>query len=390
MLFTAVNEIRIRFPEADLYYLPLDYFREGCFENMQDYRFRFVIDERAGEDFPAKFGPLQYFLRRLSIQKILYRANKKGEVLPLGRLWDQMDVLVDISGYALTSRFGISSINRVLRMLRTAKAHGLKTILLPQSFGPFDFPEDVCRRIGSALSETDLLFVREEDGIRELRENCKVTNAVLSPDIVIQSKEIEWKNVFTREPSVQYPVLKTAGNVGIVPNTETVKNGREDFVLDTYREIIKSLRAGGKEVFIFRHSDDLVLCEKIYKMVEDDSHCHLIREEIDCLSYSPFIRQFDFIVASRFHSIVHAYREGVPALVLGWAVKYQELTALLGQEDYAFDLTSGSKDDISLICRGLNRLMNRYREESDLIRIRVEELRMNSCFDLCSQILDTL
>lgn len=189
---------------------------------------------------------------------------------------------------------------------------------------------------------------------------------------------------------LKYPALNTAGSVGIVPNTETVKNGREDFVLATYREIVRTLRAGEKEVYIFRHSDDMAICEKIYEMVKEDSHCHLIREEIDCLSYSPFIRQFDFIVASRFHSIVHAYREGVPALVLGWAVKYQELTALLGQEAYAFALSAGSRNDIASICLGLNRLMEKACEESDLIRMRTEELRKSSCFDLCRGILDNL
>lgn len=390
MLFTVVNEIRNRYPDADFYYLPLDYFKEGCFQNVRDYRFHFVIDDKAGRDFPAKFGALNHLARRVNIQRILHRANKYGQVLLLSSLWDRLDVLIDISGYSLTSRFGVSSINRVLRMLKTAKAYGLKTIMLPQSYGPFDFPDHICREIGKVLSKTDLLFAREEDGIEQLRDRCGVTNTVLSPDIVIQTGELDWKNIFVRRPKLTYPVLETGSNVGIIPNGETLRHGNREAVLAVYREILKMLRSNGKEVYIFRHSDDLELCESIYEMVREDHHCHLIRDEIDCLSYSAFIRQFEFIVASRFHSVVHAYREGIPALVLGWAVKYQSLTALLGQEAYAFDLTSENGNRAGMIYRGLDRLMDRAGRESELIKYRRAEIQKNNCFDMCRNVLDTL
>lgn len=391
MLFTVVNEVRDRYPSADFFYLPLDYYKEECFQNLESFRFHFVIDDKAGQDFPTKFGAPQVAFRNANIRKILRNAQRHGEVLALSKLWDKLDVLIDVSGYSLTSKFGISSINRVLRMIQTAKAHGVKTILMPQSYGPFDFSEDVCMRIGSALKEVDLLFAREEDGVKQLREHCGVENkAILSPDIVLQAKEIDWKNVFTAEPKLQYPVLKTTGNVGIVPNGETVRNGKHDVVLSTYRMILIELRAAGKEVYIFRHSNDLPLCREIYDLVKDDAHCHLIEDEIDCLSYGPFVRQFDFIVASRFHSIVHAYREHVPALVLGWAIKYQALTALLGQEAYVFDITANQESDSLDISRQLCKLMESHAEESKRIELELLKIQKDNCFDRCRTVLDQL
>lgn len=383
MLYTVVNEFRSHDPNAEFYYLPVDYYKPDCFDNCGDFRFCFVIDDKAGQDFPAKFGPLNYAVRWANIQKILQNAKRHGEVLVLSKLWDKLDVLVDVSGYSLTSKFGISSVNRVLRMLDTARAHGVKTILFPQSYGPFDFPEDVCRRIGDALSKVDLLFAREEDGVEQLRERCGVTNAVLSPDIVLQASELKWENVFTREPVLQYPILKTSGNVGIVPNGETIRNGKREVVFNTYREILNTLRQSGKEVYVFRHSDDLPLCREIYELVKDDEHCHLIEDEIDCLSYGPFVRQFDFIVASRFHSIVHAYREGVPALVLGWAIKYQELTKLVGQEQYAFDITAADGVSKECVLQKLHAMMDHCAAESATIQKRVEKVQQESCFMKC-------
>ena len=198
MLYTVINEFRIHDPNTEFYYMPVDYYKPGCFDHCKDYRFHFVIDDKSGRDFPAKFGPLNYVVRWLNTQKVLHNAQRYGNVLELSKIWNQLDVLVDVSGYSLTSKFGISSVNRVLRMIETANAHGVKTVLLPQSYGPFDFSEDVCKRIGSTLSKVDLLFAREADGMMQLREHCGVTNAVLSPDIVIQAKDIDWKNVFVR------------------------------------------------------------------------------------------------------------------------------------------------------------------------------------------------
>ena len=390
MLFTVVNEVRDRYPNAEFYYLPLDYYKENCFQNIENYRFHFVIDDKAGLDFPAKFGALQVAMRSASIRKILKNAQQHGDVLALSKLWDELDVLIDVSGYSLTSKFSISSINRVLRMIDTAKAHRVKTILMPQSYGPFDFPEDVCIRIGTGLQNVDLLFAREHDGVEQLAKYCGVNDkAILSPDIVLQAQEIKWENVFNKEPELCYPHLTTTGNVGIVPNGETVRNGKHDVVLSAYRTILTELRAAGKEVYIFRHSNDLQLCREIYELVKDDAHCHLIEDEIDCLSYGPFVRQFDFIVASRFHSIVHAYREHVPALVLGWAIKYQALTSLLGQEQYVFDVTADSMD-LNLLSEQLNHLISNSMEESKIIRSHLKTIQTNSCFDMCRCVLDSI
>ena len=41
MLFTVVNEVRDRYPNAEFYYLPLDYYKEDCFQNLENYRFHF-------------------------------------------------------------------------------------------------------------------------------------------------------------------------------------------------------------------------------------------------------------------------------------------------------------------------------------------------------------
>lgn len=67
---------------------------------MSDYRLSFVIDDMAGQDFPAKLGALNLAVRWLNIQRIRFRAKRFGKVLVLSRLWKKLDVLIDISGYS--------------------------------------------------------------------------------------------------------------------------------------------------------------------------------------------------------------------------------------------------------------------------------------------------
>lgn len=392
MLFNVVSELRDRYPNAIFYYVPLDFFSKDCFANCNDYRFHFVFDDVAVYDYPVKYGGLINVKRWAENTIVKTRIVKnRYPVAYLSAIWDRIDVMIDISGYSLTSKFGLGSVNRMIRHIESAKKRNIKVILLPQSFGPFDFSENtekVCARIHSALSTVDLLFAREEDGVVQLQEHCGVTKAVLSPDIVLQAKDIHWSNVFVSEPNRQHLGLKTNKNVGIVPNSETVRNGNHDVILTVYRLLLRELRKNGKEIYIFRHSDDLPLCREIFALVKDDEHCHLIEDEIDCLSYGPFVRQFDFIVASRFHSVVHAYREGVPALVLGWAKKYQELAALMGQEMYVSDITTNQINSDELI-EQLNRMISRSSEESEEILSNLSVIQEKSCFDMCSGLLDS-
>lgn len=392
MLFTVVNEVRNRYPDAEFFYVPLDYYYKSCFANCVDYRFNFVYDDLAIYDYPVKYGFIGKIKRHFDSNEIRKTVDKYN-VPYLSQIWDEIDVLIDVSGYGLTSKFGISSINRMTRHIIKAKSENIPVIYMPQSYGPLNFgerTETICKEIGEVFSKVDLIFAREREGKEILEKECGVANVCLSPDIVLQAQEIDWKNVFAEEPDLLIHRIETSGNVGIIPNSETVKNGNKEFVLGCYQRIIEELRGRGKEIYIFRHSNDLRLCREIYDLVKEDEHCHLVEERMDCLTYSAFVKQFEFVVASRFHSVVHAYRENVPAFVLGWAVKYQELTRLLGQEKYAFDITKATEDDITPMLERLGNLCENHAAEAKLISEKLAAVRRETCFAKCWEVMDRI
>jgi len=102
-----------------------------------------------------------------------------------------------------------------------------------------------------------------------------------------------------------------------------------------------SLKAG-KTVYILRHSyDDLEICENIKELFSKNNRVILLNDDFNAIELELILKQFDFIIASRYHSIIHAYRNSVPALVIGWATKYYELLKSFDQLDYFIDVRKG-------------------------------------------------
>lgn len=192
-------------------------------------------------------------------------------------------------------------------------------------------------------------------------------NVEISTDLVLQSDEIELSNIFVKSRKLEFKKLTTQNNVGIVPNMQLYKHGKKDDLLQVYRNIINHLLDCNKNVYIFRHSNDLPICKDIYEMFASSENVYFIEDDMNCLEYGEFVKQFDFIVASRFHAIVHAYKENVPAIILGWAVKYHDLAQNLNQEKFVFDGTNISAENQDAIIKGIEYMSNNFNDESTII-----------------------
>ena len=379
LLFSLMSELYHRFSDVMIYYLPLDWQKEYG-ENI--YRFTPVYDDEAYRDVQGGYKQLK---RRVK-QRILKKQSGIHAV-KLHTLWDTIDVLFDVSGYQLTSKLNIAGNYRLLRYIETAKAHNVKVFLLPQSFGPFAYDEPgMDERIRSALKKADLIFAREQEGKNLLEEKYGISeNVRLSPDLVLQSREDPCV-IYQGAYAETYQEIKTKDNVGIIPNRQTVIHGNRDTVLHVYKTLIDALLDKNKNVYIFRHSDDLQLCRDIYAMYTEESKVYLVEEEMDCFAYCAFVKQFDFLIASRYHAVVHAYKQHVPVLILGWAEKYIELATLFDQLQFAFDITDTR--NLEKLSAAAVYLAENYREESGKLRQTLEQFQThNTCLEQCLELL---
>ena len=122
---------------------------------------------------------------------------------------------------------------------------------------------------------------------------------------------------------------------------------------------------------------------KIKKLFKENNMVSLIHEDLNVFEIEDIIRKFDFLIASRYHSIVHAYKNGVPALVIGWAIKYIELLKSFNQIEYYFDI----RDDLKIesVSEKLEKMMLTYKNEKLQISLILNKiLKENNFFDLIS------
>ena len=106
----------------------------------------------------------------------------------------------------------------------------------------------------------------------------------------------------------------------------------------------------------------------------------MIEQELSCVEFDRFVQQFDYVVASRFHAIVHAYKNGVPAIALGWATKYRELLEMFGQGEYRFDVRG--KLDKESFWSAVDQMELRHARISEAIMEKMDVVRKENVYDL--------
>ena len=105
----------------------------------------------------------------------------------------------------------------------------------------------------------------------------------------------------------------------------------------------------------------------------------MITDDLSAIELENIIKQFDFVIASRYHSIIHSYKNGIPALVIGWATKYFELLENFDQLDYFFD----GRDSINIdeINKKLDKMIRNYKYERTKIINKMNILNKENIFD---------
>lgn len=294
--------------------------------------------------------------------------------------------MVDVSGYALGSNWSASTCNRYLDHLEFALAFGIPVYLMPQSFGPFDFGPDrqaLHARIQRLLPTARVIFAREQEGYDALVNTYRLTNVRLAQDLVLSNAGINLANVFTSAPSLALPDIRP-NSVAVIPNSMNASVSDQDAVLALYTSAISALLDHGKTVYLLRHSAmDSALCSELKDPFISQENVILLDQDFSCLEFNELVKQFQYLVASRFHSIVHAFKNGTPCIALGWAAKYHDLLKLFGQEQYVLDVRSAVGAE--RVFAAIEQMDRRYPEESAKIRNGLAAVQKQNVFDVLTQ-----
>lgn len=242
----------------------------------------------------------------------------------------EVDVVIDAAGFAYSDQWGVASSLELSRATRRWRRQGTKVILMPQAFGPFTDPA-IRKAILNAMENVDLVMPRDSTSYRFLT------------DVTGERETIRQFPDFTNliEGTVPAGFNPEDHRVAIVPN---------------YRMIDKTSEASGGKYLPFMSRCARRLAELdarpyllVHEGIDDEQLAKIISEasggipivkENDPLMIKGILGSSHAVLASRYHALVSALSQGVPAVATGWSHKYTELF-----EDYDFAEGVFSVDD---------------------------------------------
>lgn len=298
------------------------------------------------------------------------------------KMLEDLKIVIDISGYNLSSKFSMRHNLLYLDIIRYAGQCGMKVFLMPQSFGPFEYgdaKEQMTGVIKDAFAKTELVFAREQEGY-DLMQGMGIRNLRLSCDLVLQNSEVNWSSIKKTPLKYGFDKLETKKNVLLVPNQKIFDHMKDDERLyRMYSKVMEKILSYGNDIYLVYHSnEDLKICRKLQADNVSD-RIHIVEQELAFYEYERVVAQCRYALASRFHSIVLAYRQSVPCIALGWAEKYDNLLESCGQQKYVNSILDESMEDSILKC--VEVMEENCQNEKQIIADKLGVIRQNYCFD---------
>lgn len=320
--------------------------------------------------------PVKILLWRLfpfpQIRQVLIRGD-----LYLER-FARADLVVDISGFGMTDQRSL--VRRIVYCFEifTSLCFGVPFISFTQAMGPFRKP---LTRIGAKLflPHVALLVARDQSTARYLKEigiERKIPVHICSDSALLfepTPEEVEAGKKLLGDALEQEKPL-----FGIVPNIMIFHRLSPQNELNPYIRMLARLceyiqeNLGARAVFICHAAqeyqlDDEWLMREVLQQVNQPDDILRIGGHQTAGELKAVIGQLDFIVASRYHSLVAAVSTATPFLALGWAHKYDELANDAGVGENALSFQGLSEDTL---LRSVESAWNQ-REE---IRKRLEDV----------------
>jgi len=370
MTFTVVDQMAKRYPDKDVYlFSGRDYNRDD--EEKDQYAFDIL-----------PWGPeVQLSLLSSNSQFANTKRYSQQAKESVQQVFESCSMLIDINGYALSSQMGLKRSFRYLGNIVTAKKYGIPMYILPQSIGPFDYSTGgklvLNPLLRTYLSHPEVVCPREHAGVESLEPYTR-HNVQREFDIVLQTEAYDLDSVYVTEPDFEYKSLDDDA-VGVVPNSKVFDRADNEEIHSLYEATIKKLLDAGKTVYVFRHSvEDLDHCRNIKARFSETEAVQLFEEDFDAPELEHIIEQCDFLIASRYHSIVHAYKHAVPVIAIGWAVKYRELLQQFEQSAYFFE--GRNKIDVEEFVKKVKEMDAEWVNKSELIADRVKKIQKRDLF----------
>lgn len=372
MTFGVASELKQRYPDCEVYLLSA---RDARRPDDEKHNLKFSI---LPWDIRMKLR-FFWFLKPVIKNKYFSSSEEKDMWL----VAKEADLVIDVSGFCLSSQFPKLNVINYLLNLWLFKKFKVPVVLFPQSFGPFNFEgmgtSLILKAISRYLKYPAKIYAREQHGKDMLSKMGIHSNVTTSLDSVIRLNKVVPSNIWYEQPEFNLPEI-SAGSIGIIPNQKVITNNNGNHVYELYNKVIDRFLLKNKKIYLLRHSfEDLEILERIKQSYQNEPRVVVLGDDYDSQTLLHIISKFDFVIASRYHATVHALKCSVPAIVLGWAVKYEELMESFNLLDFCFDVRQTI--EVSNFMQQLEFMENKHSSISHDIKQQMNSLADNKLFD---------
>lgn len=339
--------------------------QSGSSCGVRDKRVNLVVDisygtyeDRTREGFSVRYDPRivgavstpvfamrSRVLRRLTRGVQTLRASLTFRMMPGGARSrfgvipdDQIDVVLDASGFSYSDQWGVESLINAAKLAKRWKASGKRIILMPQAFGPFELP-GAAAAVRSLVANCDLVYARDNRSLKYLKDVAgEHPHVKLAPDFtnLLTPSELDRR--------ISMDILADDDFVVIVPNTrmlDKVDAKKAEKYIEHLRVLIRAVQQRRlSTVMMFFDPRDAHFATKVTpdKVLWEDNPRIL----------KAIIGRARVVIGSRFHALVCALTQGVPAVGSGWSHKYEMLFGEYGCPECLLDVND-SLDRIDAI-----------------------------------------
>ncbi|MBT4511718.1 MAG: polysaccharide pyruvyl transferase family protein [Chloroflexi bacterium] len=264
----------------------------------------------------------------------------------LNRRKASANVLIDISGFAYGDSWGTFAFRDIVPLIEYCARKEKSVIFLPQAWGSFDKPE-VRGALRQLLSyERAYVYSRDKCSCHYLEQALEQPQGSIpvTPDIVFgfQGGTPEQGERIVRNMgcSLSRPII------GLAPNMQVYKRVAGSGMGNKYLQVLVHLvdychKHCDVDVVLQSNNislsqdrvDDRYLCSLIALSIANSERCFMTQEPLTAEATKALVGRFDYLIASRFHSLVFAFSQGIPGMAVSWSHKYRELFSLFGMED---------------------------------------------------------
>jgi len=349
MLHAALQKLKTRYPDATFVMAPTT--------EKSDHPFRKLVQL----GFYPKASLWRYGIQWGTLANFAPRPLREMYGVVLDK---EVDVVIDAAGFAYSDQWGDDPSIELAQAAKTWKKNGTRVILLPQALGPFT-TKKIQGAMKTVVENVDLIFPRERVSY-ELLTNLtgEQANIRQAPDFT---------NLISGVIPADFDVEQN--RFCIVPNCrmldktdQQTRDGYLPFLITCTRYLLEK----GAKPFVLVHEGkgDLALAEKLSAAV---GGIPIVRES-GPLEIKGILGACSGTLGSRFHGLVSALSQGVPALATGWSHKYQMLF-----EDYGFPegLVQVTSDEAE-IKRKLDLVTDESAPIAAIIQSRTAELKQQS------------